>query len=244
MNKPRIKDIERALSNRNIASSIPNPERKRAFILGLEPSGTSFMTSLRNQLGYIRICFWISGLLFILVALFITLLYGTNTSSIYLISALLPFISLTALLELMKSRAYQMEELEMSCRYNLSQIMLMRMIIIGFMDFLLLGFSLALSAYISGHLYNPHSLYMITPFLLTSTLTLWFIDGRQQQESLYICGTIASIISIMSIYLPILIPFLYTPSCTPIWIILCFILIPMMAYALLVLQKRHTLIQQ
>ncbi len=233
----RLKDVEKALSTDFITPGKPSPARKRDFILHLEPSGTSFLVALLTQLGYIRLRLWISSLLFIIIAFLVTFFLGASKNSIYMLSALLPFISLTAIGELMKSSGYQMEELEMSCRYNLSHVMLMRMIIIGITYCLLLGLSLLLSTYISGHLLTPNTLYVITPFLLTNTLTLWISQGSRRQDTGYICGVIASFISLASLYIPTRLPMLYTPSMTPVWLVTCLILMPLMFYPLALLQK-------
>lgn len=87
-----------------------------------------------------------------------------------------PLMGIVGMLELMRSYAWNMWELEQSCRYNLLQMMSIKMMILGLMDLLVLLVAGAAGAYGRFGM-NGFLLQILIPFLLSDALYLWLL-GR------------------------------------------------------------------
>lgn len=111
----------------------------------------------------------------------------------FLHSAVFLLLSIT---EMAKSSSYHMEELELSCRYNLPKIMLARLIILSIVNLLML--LLISLCFIQQNNFNiiKIGLCLTTPFILTGYVSLVILNRLHLQETLYICGGTTLVISI------------------------------------------------
>ncbi|EOS26829.1 hypothetical protein C806_00420 [Lachnospiraceae bacterium 3-1] len=120
----------------------PNPQRKEEFLREFPYFRASCMEIIRNQIGYIQKSIWIFSLLLVIggVAVGDYLDTGSNYDKIWCMSGIMPLLAVLAVTETFRSSVYGMTELEMACKHNLSQVLLIRMGVLGGVDFLLMVF--------------------------------------------------------------------------------------------------------
>lgn len=131
----------------------------------------SFLEKILTQASYLSPLVWITqaGILIIL------LLFALQESQTSIFSCLLllpSILTLILLYELSKSFSCHMWELESGCRYNLPQLFLMRLCILGFCDLLILGSSLIAFRIVGGSLWL-FCLCTLLPFFVSAALCLW-----------------------------------------------------------------------
>ena len=189
------KKLEKALKG---AFNAPPPKMKVEFIKSFEYPTTSRRDFFTAQLGYIRKRVWAMSFLMI-AAVMVALRYQEDVNVIVWITAsFLPFFVLLGLTELAKSMSFNMAELEMSCRYSLSDITLIRLGIIGAVNtvtFIILTVVLSWGNDIGLLALTAQ---MFTPYLLACCLSLFSLNRFRGKERLYICGGASCLVSIMS----------------------------------------------
>jgi len=188
--------IKKALKR---AFNAPTPTRKADFLVSFKYPRASRINFMTAQAGYIRKRVWIMSFLMI-VAVLIGLRYQEDTSMvIWIASSFLPFFVLLGITEIAKSVSYHMAELEMSCRYSLSDITLARLVIIGVGNTFTFIFLTALLSQVSGMGIFTFSTHMFTPYLMACSLSLFSLNRFRGRERLYICGGASCLVSIASI---------------------------------------------
>ncbi len=172
----------------------PAPQRKEVFFRTLEPVGVSEGTMIRRQLPYIRRRVWIlSVAVWILAAL-----AGSQMERgiLWGMGALTPYLALLIVTETGRSQCFQMEELEMACRFSLKSVVLARLVILGIFDFVLMcgltAVSSMLAASARGAVFPVQvAVYLLTPYLLTAFLGLLVMRRLRGKEALYAAAAIA-----------------------------------------------------
>ena len=196
MNK-RLKENLRAVFD------APIPEQKTDFLLSINfPKSTRF-DFLLAQVGYIRKRVWIITLLAIVPALII--LFSNITENVLgfvgIASSLLPFIVLMGMTEIARSISHNMAELETSCKYSFSDIILARLGILGCTNMMMFVVVIA-SFRITGDVEVLRlGAYLFVPFLLTCSLSLFALNRLRSKESVYICGGVSCFVSILNAFL-------------------------------------------
>ncbi|RSK26254.1 hypothetical protein EJF36_04940 [Bacillus sp. HMF5848] len=178
----------------------PTPKRKDEFLKNLDFPKTSNLDFIYNQVFYIRKRVWISSSLILIGALLsLYLLTDINSFSVlWSISSILPFIALLFITEVARSKSYNMAELEMSCKYNLLNIILVRLGILSGIH--LVTFTILILALFEKMEYGliRVGIYLLVPFLLTCVLSLLVLNHFKTREVTYICGGISCFVSISS----------------------------------------------
>jgi hypothetical protein len=183
------------------AFAAPPPTRRDAFLAEADFPRIGFAGFMLAQAGYIRKRVWAAAFAVVASAL-CGMLSGFTAGTLDMlavISSLLPFAALVGVTEIIRSRAHNMAELEMTCRYSLSQVILTRLAVIGGLSFvtavaaaLIVGTRYALPAVVlCGRLFSP--------FLLCCALSLFAVNRLRDIEGGYVCGAIASFISFFNI---------------------------------------------
>ncbi|SCY78482.1 hypothetical protein [Alkaliphilus peptidifermentans] len=180
------------------AYDIPLSKEKEAFLQRLNFPKSSYKDFFIYQISYIQKRVWILSTA--LIGLILMLLHFENITGdalkiIWITSSVLPFIALVAITEISRSMSHNMAEIEMSCRYNLADLMLARISILAAFNFIL---SNILILGIQGKTaYSPIriSLYIFVPFLLTCLASLIVLNYIKIKETTYICGGISCFIS-------------------------------------------------
>lgn len=195
MNRNLRKILRKALST---AFDAPEPSRKVEFLYNLQyPKATNFELYL-SQIGYIRKRFWFLSVLLMIGMILLSFQFEQGEDIVSLLSALLPLLTITGITEISKSISNNMEELEMSCKYNLGIITLIRLLVIGVFHFSILLLSLFLFKDQSGYDLFPYALYVISPFILSCYLSLWFTNHLKSKDTIYICSGVTIFISIIT----------------------------------------------
>lgn len=149
---------------------------------------TSNLRFFMNQIGYIQKRYWILSILLLLVLVFQPFHRTDVETELYLLSSIIPFFALLSIVEIQKSGAFHMEELEMSCKHNLAQITLIRITVIGTFDAAILIILTILSAQSSMDSFWNTNVFLIIPYLLSAYLSLLIVNRVQSRNVMYYCG--------------------------------------------------------
>ena len=186
--------MDRKLQNMlKIGFDAPKPVEKAMFIRTLPPRRVSNFELLHTQIKFIRKLTWLlCGLIFILTA--VTAMSVSN-ETMWILSALMPFLSVTMISESGRSENCGMAELELSTRFNLKIIVLAKLIVLGAVDFALM---ILLSLFAGGGI-SASLFYIFCPYLLTAAAGLLICRKMQGSGALYLSGTVSFIIAAMEI---------------------------------------------
>lgn len=195
----------------------PRPRGREEFLDRVGTSGMSMAQFLRSQVDYIRPWGWILSLAVFAAALYI--LWQSwgwqQNNDVWMVSALLPFVALSTVVELNRSARYGMEELEMAARFSLRAVMLARMGILGLGNLILLA-ALSPMVILWGQLTLAETgFYLLCPYCLTTFLGLVIVRRWRGPEGLYICIAVAVGISVLCRAPGYLISFSRTPVTLP-----------------------------
>jgi hypothetical protein len=197
----------------------PPPERKEQFLSQLDYPKTSRVDFIKTQLGYIRKRVWIMSFILFAGTLLGLYLSKAPTSFVWVVSSVLPFISLVSISEIARSTTYNMEELEMSCKYNLLEVTLIRLGILGVTNLAVLISILLLFIGKTDFGLVRLGLYLLTPYLLNCYGTLFAVNRLKSRETMYICGGVTAFVSILNTLLKIQLNEIYTERYWLFWVI-------------------------
>ena len=185
----RKRELTQALRG---AFDAPAAEGKRAFLRALPPQRVSMIAFIRAQARYIRKWVWAASALVFCLA--VGAAVYTPPDALWTAGALVPFAALAAVTEGTRSAVYAMEELELATRFSLKSVVLARMSLLGLVHGLLLG----LLTPFGGVGLLRTGVYLLTPYLLTSLLSLAAARRVRGREAIYVCGAMAVLVSGLS----------------------------------------------
>lgn len=174
----------------------PKPTRKLEFLSSMSYPKTTNLEFCLSQIGYIRKRFWCLSILLLICMVVISLSLKRGKEIVGVLSAVLPLLTLTAITEISKSVSFNMTELEISCKYNLGKITLIKLSTIGMFHLVILFLSLIIFKDSSQYGIFRYCLYAVTPFLLSSYLSFWVTNHIKSKDALYVCSGITTFISI------------------------------------------------
>jgi hypothetical protein len=183
------------------AFSAPKPTKKAAFLAALPYPRTRMLDFLLGQAGYIRKRVWLLSLTVMAAVLLLSrlpILHNTG-DLLWLISSFLPFLALAGSAELARSVSCRMAELETSCRYDFSRVILARLVIIGAADVVVF---IPVCVFCFGRAdANPllTGLRLFLPFLLTCALSLTALGRLRSRDGVYVSGAAACAASLANI---------------------------------------------
>lgn len=190
------------------AFEAPAPTRKQEFLRGVPLQRVSVFSFTLSQAGYIRKR--VLGLSLLIFVLSLTGACFLELDMLWVISAFMPFIALSAVAENSRSMAYGMDELEMSSRFSLRNVVLARMGIMGVLHLALMCLLMPLAYVHSIFTVLQVGVYMLIPYLMTDVVSLWIIRNIRGKEGLYSCvGVAVCVSSLYSIFKEQLINILY-----------------------------------
>lgn len=201
------------------AFEAPPPTRKSMFLSHFDYPKASRFDFIKSQTGYIRKRVWVLSLLLFTGTLIGLYFCKASTSFVWVISSTLPFISLTSIAEIVRSITYNMEELEMSCKHNFLEVILIRLGILGIANFIVLISILLLFKGKTDVGFFRLGIYLITPYLLNCYGSLFAINRLKRREITYICGGVTALVSMLNALVTIQINSIYTEKYWPLWII-------------------------
>ncbi len=215
------KNLKRELIS---AFEAPVPARKDIFLSQFDYPKASRFDFIKSQAGYIRKRVWILSLLLFIGTLMVLYYYEVSNSIVWVISSILPFISLVSMAEIVRSTTYNMVELEMSCKHNLLEISLIRLGALGAANFIILIMILLLFLGKTDFGFFRLGLYLTTPYLLNTYGSLFAINRLKGREIIYICGGITAFVSILNAFFTMQVNGIYTEKYWSSWIITFIIL--------------------
>ena len=177
-----------------------------------------------NQFKYISPLLWLSQLLAIGLCMLLISQIGSDTDLTAILSAISFIVALLGVVgfpELCKSFSYQMWELEQSCKYNLRQIVAIKLSIIGTIDLIII---LAITLFTSLQTELPMwemALYLFVPFNLACIISFFITSLARNKNSvspIFPAGFGFAFLMLLCInrFSP------YQSISIPIWLILCF----------------------
>ncbi|QIB69069.1 hypothetical protein Ami103574_06925 [Aminipila butyrica] len=200
------------------AFDISYPSDKERFLEQLRYPKITYQEFLFEQLRYIRKRIWMASVLIILFGWIITFrlpafqYWRADGIKIWNISAILPFLAMITITEIYRSVAYNMAELEESCRFSLSQIIMARMSILGGVNFVILILLLIFMNQVSSWRLLQIISYSMTPYLLVCAICLWLLNRMHGSDGMYACGAATGFVSVSNILIQISAVSLYSDT--------------------------------
>lgn len=210
MNKKFKKEIKTAFD-------APRPSRKNEFLMNVSYPKTNNFNFFFSQILYIRKRFWCLSVLIVIALFYLIQVFATIFNTIVILSSLLPFLVVISAGEISRSTSYNMEELEMSCKYNLSKITLIRLSLIGSFHFIILFCMVMIFADSSEYSFLQFTLYSITPLLLCTYLSLYISNHFHTKDIAYICAGMAGVVSISVFFLTSNVKMVYSQKFVLLW---------------------------
>ena len=177
-----------------------------------------------NQFKYISPLLWLSQLLAIGLCMLLISQIKNDTDMTAILSAISFIVALFGVVgfpEICKSFSYQMWELEQSCKYNLRQIVAIKLSIIGTIDLIII---LAVTLFTSIQTKLPMwemALYLFVPFNLACIVSFFITSlARNQRSAFPIFPAGFGFAFLMLLCINRFSP--YQSISIPIWLILCF----------------------
>lgn len=198
------------------AFEAPPPVKKEEFLQKfqhenhlseLEQPSITLTAFVLVQVIYIRKWIWLLDVYVFAVALFGAVCIDQDM--LWCISAMTPLLALALVTENGRSENYGMAEFEMASRFSLRSVILARLGILGFTDFVLLCLMLPLGGFHSGRSLVQTGIYMLCPYMLTAFLSLLATRVIHSRESVYLCMGIALFVSWGCIFLRLASPLYY-----------------------------------
>lgn len=217
--KQRIKEV--------LEVPAPDQQEKAKFLRTLAIPRISMWQFVLIQITYLRKKVLILSGLFLLPALMGA--GGIKPDTLWVISALIPFLALLAVTESVRSAMYGMQEFEMSTRFSLKSVMLARMSVLGLLDVIVICCLIPLCRIGSNTSLLQTGLYLMVPYLLTVNISLCLTRWFHGRESFYGCMCAAVLVGGGGWMLHIIAGFIYQLCYIHWWIILSVFLIGKMA---------------
>ena len=210
----------------------PEPTKKEAFLRKLNYPKTTWFQFILDQASYIKIRTWMVSVVIIGLIIYIannlfhnTTLDNVNIEMIRISSALMPPLVLNAVTEIMRSRQHGMEELEMTTRYSLAKVVLVRMGLLGVSNFIVVVCITLVLAQKTGLGFFRISVYLLIPYLATILVTLWMINRKTSRDVIYPCGAASILVSSMILILGSIREVWYLQHNFIVWIMVLFLLL-------------------
>ena len=126
----------------------------------------------------------------------------------------------------------------MSCKYNLLEVSLIRLGILGVTNLAILIGILFLFMGKTDFGIIRLGLYLLTPYLLNCYGTLFVVNRLKSRETMYICGGVTAFVSILNTLITSFIDEVYTESYRLFWVISFIILAVLSAKEIVKLFKK------
>ncbi len=204
----------------------PPPVDKERFLKTLRHPGGTFLKFLLGQFFYIRKRVWAFSVVIVFVGWAVTFWspvlidWHAEAEKIWIVSAGLPFLALMMTAEIYRPLFYRMSELEMSCRFNLPQIITARIAILGGGNFLILTVLLIFISRVSPFNLLQVIAYLMVPYLITCGVCLLILNRRRQGEGLYFCAAAACFTCMANIIASSAVNLFYSSSILGYWLLL------------------------
>lgn len=210
------KKLKKALKS---AFEAPLPLQKEQFLKELKYPTRTYQSFLLSQFFYIRKRIWVVSLLVVVFGIALLQInmkskWNDNLWEYWSVSSMIPFFALIIVLEIYRSSAYHMAELEGTFRFNLAEIIVARLIILGVISFFVLFLLIVFGTPIFVNKSLSVVVYIMVPYLVVCGLSLGILNHKNSTEGVYGCVAVACFVSLIGA-----IPSLYRDTYLMNWII-------------------------
>jgi hypothetical protein len=223
------------------AFEVQPPAEKESFLKQLHYPQITYQKFLWNQILYIRKRIWIISVIIVLLGWSITFrfpefqVWRADAMKVWSISALLPFLAMITITEIYRSAAFHMEELEKSCRFDLTQIVMARMSILGVLNAVVVILFLTIVSQVSACSLLQIISYTMVPYLLDCTICLCLLKQMQGMEGIYVCAAVTGFVSVINIICGNTAEVIYSAAYLKGWLLLftfCIVVVGYQIYSL------------
>lgn len=176
----------------------PKPKRKEEFLRQFDCADMGMGEFLLTQTGYIQKSSWFCSLLLFGAAFLMGRLMkkGGELELLRGFAACMPFFVLVIARESLRSKAFQMVELELSTRHRLEEILLARIGILGTLDVCSFIPACIVVAKIEELHMAQVILYLMVPFLVTVFLSLLIARIGDGRNTVWYCLIVSVLMSV------------------------------------------------
>lgn len=231
MNKQLKQGIQKAFE-----APKANQQEKARFLRTLPQSKISMFRFVLVQATYIRKLTLFFSVLLLLPAAVGAFYISENT--LWTVSALVPILGLLAVAESTRSKMYGMSEFEMSTRFSLKSVVLARMSVLGLLDVIILCCLAPLCCVGNDFSLLQTGIYLLAPYMLTVNISLWIVRRFHGKETIYVCMTVAVLISGANVGLHFITDIIYQNAYIAWWLVLSVLLIGGMAHEIYYIIKQ------
>ncbi len=178
------------------AYSLPSPKGKDEFLKQFREPLTGYKEFMISQIGYIKKRLLIMSFIVFAMALYISLYIDVMAISV--LSAFMPFLIIFIITEFSRSISYNMTELEMSCRYSLTDITLVRSFILGGAQFIYIILLIVISCKNSSIGLFMSAVYILVPYLLSLVMSMAFLR-KTGGKNIYLSVSLCCFVSVSCI---------------------------------------------
>ncbi len=192
------------------AYELPSPEGKEEFLKQFREPLAGYREFFLTQAGYIKKRAAAMSLVILGAALVMSV--HMDAWTIGALSAFMPFLIIFLVTEFSRSVSFNMAELEMSCRYSLADIVLVRSFVLGAVQLICILFLLMLCHEKSGAGLLMTAAYLLTPYLLSLVLSMAVLRKAGTKNiygSVVICCFISCICAISRFMNPVIFSGIY-----------------------------------
>ncbi len=189
------KDIRKMMAD---AAPKPDSTKKDAFIRMYreksEQTELSVFDIIKSQFTYIKLPVWLISIAALIVAIFGI---NLNRETVFVVAAIMPFVSAVAVFDSMRSGMYGMDELEGVTRISGRGILLARFICIGAVHIaLLLVLSMVVGSS-SGYGYAMTGAIITLPYLISSIASMIIERTEIGRKNAFGCILVSVMTSVM-----------------------------------------------
>lgn len=177
----------------------PKAMNKEVFLQSLDYPKITKTEFLHIHFGYIRKRVWFIFISLLLVVIACTNFIGKDNNVVNvigMISAIVPFIALVMIIEIARSSTFSMAEIEMTTRFQLSDIVLARLGILGTGTIIMFLLILPIISRTIGLGIVKTGIYILVPYLLTCIISLGIVSYTKGKDVTYYCGVSSVVVSI------------------------------------------------
>ena len=185
------KDIKEILKS---AAESPDQARKDAFIREYRKKHVSRRKNtwdmVKSQAGYIRPSVWIVSV----AALFLAVLgIHSDRDTLFMVAAMMPFVSGTAIIESFRARQYRLSELEGTTLFSTKGILFARIVCIGSVHLALIVLLTIIIGRIDEYGLLLTGAILTIPYLISSVVSMELERTGLGRKSTFLCMGIAAL---------------------------------------------------
>ena len=200
------------------AFAAPPPQNKNRFLRSVTQPKIGFWEFVLAQAAYIGRQVWVLSFLVLLAALLGVRFLQRDL--LWILTALMPYLAVTAVTEQVRSESCGMAELEVTTRFSLKSVLLARMTLVGLVHGLMLVLLMLLGQSSGAAATAQLGIYLLVPYLLTTVSGLWLTRRLRSQEAVYGCLAIAVVVSVLPLVSRTFFLQLYQAIYFPWWLVM------------------------